>query len=50
MELLIILVAAPPNVRILNKPESGKHIVQEGDQLKLECQVKLFLSNFLKMI
>ena len=37
------LVVAPPNVKILNKPESGKHIVQEGDQLKLECQVKLFL-------
>jgi len=33
-----IEIKAPPNVRILNKPESGKHIVQEGDQLKLECQ------------
>ena len=37
------LVVAPPNVKILNKPESGKHVVQEGDKLKLECQVRYVL-------
>ena len=37
------LVVAPPNVKILNKPESGKHVLQEGDKLKLECQVRYVL-------
>ena len=39
-EIMIMLShAAPPSVRITNKPGSGELLVQEGDTVELDCQV-----------
>ena len=38
-EMIMLCHAAPPSVRITNKPSSGEMLVQEGDTVELDCQV-----------
>ena len=37
--MIMLSHAAPPSVRITNKPSSGEMLVQEGDTVELDCQV-----------
>ena len=46
-EILIVLFSvflAPPSVKIIDKPDSGQYILEEGADLKLRCQVSFKLT------
>ena len=36
-------IKTPPSVKIVNRPESGKYVLEEGSELKLTCEVRVKL-------